>query len=131
VIDEHGLPGRDGNVVLFFGRLATAIPSVRSTMSLSRNDVAKVGLLARLALSETDLDTMTRELSTIVGFVSQLEQIDTTDVAPLAHPLDTQNVFRADIPQPSLTTAQALQSAPRHDGECFLVPAVLGDTGAN
>ncbi len=99
-------------------------------MSLSRNDVAKVGLLARLALSDSDLDTMTRELSSIVGFVSQLEKIDTADVSPLAHPLDTQNVFRADVPKPSLTTAEALQSAPRHDGECFLVPAVLGDTGA-
>jgi aspartyl-tRNA(Asn)/glutamyl-tRNA(Gln) amidotransferase subunit C len=99
-------------------------------MSLSRNDVAKVGLLARLALSDADLDTMTRELSSIVGFVSQLEKIDTADVATLAHPLDTQNVFRADVPKPSLTTAEALQSAPRHDGECFLVPAVLGDTGA-
>jgi aspartyl-tRNA(Asn)/glutamyl-tRNA(Gln) amidotransferase subunit C len=99
-------------------------------MSLSRNDVAKVGLLARLALSDADLDTMTRELSSIVGFVGQLEKIDTADVAPLAHPLDTQNVFREDMPKPSLTTAEALQSAPRHDGECFLVPAVLGDTGA-
>ncbi|MFM9196211.1 MAG: aspartyl/glutamyl-tRNA amidotransferase subunit C, partial [Planctomycetia bacterium] len=48
----------------------------------------------------------------------------TADVAPLAHPLDTQNVFRADEPKPSLTTEQALQSAPRHDGSCFLVPAV-------
>ena len=99
-------------------------------MSLSRNDVAKVGLLARLALSDADLDTMTRELSSIVGFVSQLDKIDTADVAALAHPLDTQNVFRADVPKPSLTTAEALQSAPRHDGECFLVPAVLGDSGA-
>lgn len=99
-------------------------------MSLSRNDVAKVGLLARLALSDADLDTMTRELSSIVGFVGQLEKIDTADVAALAHPLDTQNVFRADVPKPSLTTAEALQSAPRHDGECFLVPAVLGDSGA-
>ena len=100
-------------------------------MALSRNDVAKVGLLARLALSEADLDTMTRELSTIVGFVGQLEKIDTEQVEPLAHPLDTQNVFRADVPQPSLTTAEALQSSPRHDGECFLVPAVLGDSGAH
>jgi aspartyl-tRNA(Asn)/glutamyl-tRNA(Gln) amidotransferase subunit C len=99
-------------------------------MSLSRNDVAKVGLLARLALSDADLDTMTRELSTIVGFVGQLEKIDTAAIAPLAHPLDTQNVFRDDQPRPSLSTAQALQSAPRHDGECFLVPAVLGDSGA-
>jgi aspartyl-tRNA(Asn)/glutamyl-tRNA(Gln) amidotransferase subunit C len=99
-------------------------------MSLSRNDVAKVGLLARLALSDADLDTMTRELSTIVGFVGQLEKIDTAAIAPLAHPLDTQNVFRDDVPAASLSTAEALQAAPRHDGECFLVPAVLGDSGA-
>jgi aspartyl-tRNA(Asn)/glutamyl-tRNA(Gln) amidotransferase subunit C len=99
-------------------------------MALSKTDVAKVGLLARLALSDAELATMTRELSTIVGFVGQLEQIDTAAVEPLAHPHDMQNVFREDVPRASLSTAQALQSSPRHDGECFLVPAVLGDTGA-
>lgn len=99
-------------------------------MPLSRQDVAKVGMLARLALSEADLDRMTGELSKIVGFVSLLEDLDTSAVEPLAHPLDTQNVFRDDVPKPSLSTAEALQSAPRHDGECFLVPAVLGESGA-
>jgi aspartyl-tRNA(Asn)/glutamyl-tRNA(Gln) amidotransferase subunit C len=99
-------------------------------MTLSRQDVAKVGLLARLALSADDLERMTGELSKIVGFVSQLEELDTTGVEPLAHPLDAQNVFRADEPVASLSTAEALQSAPRHDGSCFLVPAVLGDSGA-
>ena len=99
-------------------------------MPLSRQDVAKVGMLARLALSEADLDRMTGELSKIVGFVSLLEELDTSVVEPLAHPLDTQNVFRDDVPKPSLSTAEALQSAPRHDGECFLVPAVLGESGA-
>ena len=99
-------------------------------MSLSRQEVAKVGLLSRLALSQAELDSLTGELSKIVGFVSQLEEIDTADVAPLAHPLDSQNVFRDDVVKPSLSTPQALQSAPRHDGECFLVPAVLGDSGA-
>jgi aspartyl-tRNA(Asn)/glutamyl-tRNA(Gln) amidotransferase subunit C len=99
-------------------------------MPLSRQDVAKVGMLARLALSDADLDRMTKELSKIVGFVSLLEELDTSAVEPLAHPLDTQNVFRDDVPQPSLSTAEALQSAPRHDGECFLVPAVLGESGA-
>ena len=98
--------------------------------SLTTKDVAKVGLLARLAVSESDLERMTGELSKIVGFVSMLGELDTADVAPLAHPLDTQNVFRDDVPAHSLSTAQALQSAPRHDGECFLVPAVLGDSGA-
>jgi len=99
-------------------------------MSLTRQDVAKVGLLARLALTEAELERMTGELSKIVDFVSQLGELDTSAVEPLAHPLDTRNVFREDEPQPSLSTAQALANAPRHDGSCFLVPAVLGETGA-
>lgn len=99
-------------------------------MTLSRQDVAKVGMLAKLALSDAELDTMTSELTKIVGFVSLLDELDTTSVEPLAHPLDTQNVFRDDVPAPSLSTAEALQSAPRHDGQYFLVPAVLGESGA-
>ena len=98
--------------------------------NLSVQDVAKVAALARLALSAAELDRMTGELSKIVGFVSMLGELDTSGVAPLAHPLDTQNVFRDDVPVASLSTAQALQSSPRHDGECFLVPAVLGESGA-
>ncbi len=101
-----------------------------SPQTLTTKDVAKVGLLARLALSEADLERMAGELSKIVGFVSMLGELDTADVAPLAHPLDTQNVFRDDVPVASLSTAEALQSAPRHDGECFLVPPVLGESSA-
>jgi len=99
-------------------------------MSLSRQEVAKVGGLARLALSEAELDSLTGELSKIVDFVSQLGSLDTAAVEPLAHPLDAHNVFRDDVVAPSLSREEALQSAPRHDGECFLVPAVLGETGA-
>ena len=99
-------------------------------MSLSRQEVAKVGLLARLSLSDADLVSLTDDLSKIVGFVSQLDELETSGVEPLAHPLDSQNVFRPDVVAASLPREQVLQSAPRHDGECFLVPAVLGDTGA-
>ena len=102
----------------------------RSAQPLSNRDVAKVASLARLALGDAELARMTGELSKIVGFVSMLGELDTTGVVPLAHPLDTQNVFRDDVPATSLSPAEALQSAPRHDGECFLVPAVLGDSGA-
>jgi len=98
--------------------------------TLTDRDVAKVAALARLALSPEDLARMTGELSKIVGFVSMLGELDTAAVPPLAHPLDTQNVFRADEPTESLSTEAALQSAPRHDGSCFLVPAVLGESGA-
>jgi aspartyl-tRNA(Asn)/glutamyl-tRNA(Gln) amidotransferase subunit C len=99
-------------------------------MSLSRQEVAKVGMLARLAVTEAELERMTGELSKIVEFVSRLSELDTAAVEPLAHPLDTRNVFREDVPQPSLSTKQALANAPRHDGSCFLVPAVLGESGA-
>lgn len=99
-------------------------------MSLSRQDVAKVGLLARLALTEADLERMTGELSKIVDFVSQLSELDTAAVEPLAHPLETRNVFRPDEVRASLSTAEALANAPKHDGTCFLVPAVLGESGA-
>lgn len=96
-------------------------------MSLSRDDVAKVAALARLALSEDELEQMTSELSKIVGFVSLLEELDTSDVEPLAHPLGTTNVFREDERAPSLPVELAIATAPKQDGECFLVPAVLGD----
>jgi aspartyl-tRNA(Asn)/glutamyl-tRNA(Gln) amidotransferase subunit C len=96
-------------------------------MSLTRDDVRKVAALARLALDDDELERMTRELSTIVGFVSQLEQLDTSKVEPLAHPLGTTDVFREDVARESLPAAEALANAPRHDGSCFLVPAVLGD----
>lgn len=99
-------------------------------MSLTRQDVAKVGMLARLALTEADLDRMTGELSKIVDFVSQLSELDTAAVDPLAHPLESRNVFRDDVPAESLSTEQALANAPRQDGSCFLVPAVLGESGA-
>lgn len=98
--------------------------------NLTRDDVIKVAMLARLALSDTELSSLTEELSKIVGFVSQLSELNTDEVEPLAHPLDSQNVFREDRPVPSLTTADALRCAPRHDEECFLVPAVLGESGS-
>lgn len=96
-------------------------------MSLSRDDVSKVAALARLALSEDELEQMTRELSTIVGFVSLLAELDTSAIEPLAHPLGTTNVFRDDVPAASLPVELAIATAPKQDGECFLVPAVLGD----
>ena len=97
---------------------------------LSSTDVKKVALLARLALSGAELESLTAEMSQIVGFVGQLSAVDTSNVAPLAHPLDAQNVFRSDEPAASLSTADALRNAPRQDGECFLVPAVLGESSS-
>jgi aspartyl-tRNA(Asn)/glutamyl-tRNA(Gln) amidotransferase subunit C len=94
-------------------------------MSLSRDEVAKVALLARLRLSPVELGTFTTQLSSIVDFVAQLQVLDTRDVEPLAHGIDMQNVFRDDKREPALPREAALANAPRRDDQCFLVPAVL------
>ncbi len=96
-------------------------------MSLTRQDVEKVALLARLRLSTNELDALTEQLSKVVGYVEQLGELDTEGVAPMAHAVEVTNVFRDDAVQPSLPREQALASAPHHDDACFLVPAVLGD----
>ena len=96
-------------------------------MSLSREDVDKVSLLARLLLSDDELDTMTRQLGQVVAYVEQLGELDTAGVEPMAHALDLYNVFADDVVEPSLTRDQALANAPKRDDECYRVPAVLGD----
>ena len=94
-------------------------------MSLSRDDVAKVSLLARLQLSDDELSQMTHDLKEIVAYVELLGELDTDAVEPLAHPLDVSNCFAPDEPRPSLAREEALANAPKSDGEYFLVPAVL------
>lgn len=96
-------------------------------MSLTRADVEKVALLARLRLSADELTTMTEQLSHVVGYVEQLGELNTDGVLPMAHAVEVTNVFRDDVVQDSLPREQALATAPHHDGACFLVPAVLGD----
>lgn len=96
-------------------------------MSLSREDVAKVALLARLQLADDELDRMTAQLGQIVDYVEQLQQVDTDHVQPLAHAVELTNVFKDDEVRPSLDRAAALANAPKHDEECYRVPAVLGD----
>ena len=96
-------------------------------MSLTRAQVEKVALLARLELSEAELATMTAQLQAIVGYVDLLSELKTDNVEPLAHPLDASNVFRDDTLRPSFDRAAILANAPSADAECYLVPAVLGE----
>ena len=95
-------------------------------MAISRREVEKVSLLGRLLLSEEELDRMTTQLGQILQYVELLAEVDTRDVQPMAHALDVHDVFRPDEVHPSLPRPEALANAPSHDGECYLVPAVLG-----
>ncbi|MGE0757869.1 MAG: Asp-tRNA(Asn)/Glu-tRNA(Gln) amidotransferase subunit GatC [Pirellulaceae bacterium] len=96
-------------------------------MSLSRADVEKTSLLARLRLTDAELDKMTFQMGQVVDFFRQLDEVDTSHVQPMAHALDVHNVFAEDEVQPSLPREEALANAPKHDAECYRVPAVLGE----
>lgn len=97
------------------------------TNPISKAEVEHVSLLARLRLTEEEIVTMTEQLGAILGYVQQLEELDTTDVEPMAHALEFHNVFRDDEVKASLAPKDALANAPSHDGECYRVPAVLGE----
>ncbi len=94
-------------------------------MSLTLDEVRKVAKLARLELPEADLIRMQSQLSAILDYVAQLNELATDGVEPLAHPLPIQNVFRPDEPVPSLPVDAALQNAPKRSGNYFSVPAVF------
>jgi len=94
-------------------------------MSLTADDVRWVAHLARLEMSAPELETMARQLSSILDYVNQLQQVNTEGVEPLAHPLPIHNVFRDDVPAPCLTVDAALTNAPDRRGDFYAVPAVL------
>jgi len=96
-------------------------------MAISRNEVEKVSLLARLLLTEQELEQMTGQLGAVLEYIALLEEVDTAGVEPMAHPLDVTDAFRDDQARPSLPREQALANAPSHDAECYRVPAVLGE----
>lgn len=94
-------------------------------MALSPDEVAKVALLARLRLGPGELETYTSQLNVIVDYVSQLGELDTEGVEPLAHGVEVRNVFRDDVRGPALSREAALANAPQKNAEGFLVPVVL------
>lgn len=97
-------------------------------MAISREEVEKVALLARLRLTEDELDRMTSQLGQVLDYMALLDEVRTEGVQPMAHALDVADVFREDVVRPSLARDQALANAPLRDEECYRVPAVLGES---
>lgn len=94
-------------------------------MKLSREDVLHIALLARLGLTEEEVDRFREQLSNILENFEILQQVDTTDVPPTAQSIPLQNVIRDDEVAPSLPQEEILANAPRKEGEFFRVRAVL------
>ena len=95
-------------------------------MAITRNEVLHVARLARLALSEEEIERLTEQLGAILEAVGKVAELDLTDVPPTSHPLDLVNVARADEAQPSLPRAEALANAPDVEGGFFKVPPAIG-----
>ncbi|MGB3828918.1 MAG: Asp-tRNA(Asn)/Glu-tRNA(Gln) amidotransferase subunit GatC [Ornithinimicrobium sp.] len=95
--------------------------------ALSRDDVAHVAMLARIELSEEELDRFAGQLDQIVGWVGQINEVAAADVAPMSHPLPLVNVTRPDEVRPSLSADQALSGAPESDEQRFSVPRILDE----
>jgi aspartyl-tRNA(Asn)/glutamyl-tRNA(Gln) amidotransferase subunit C len=92
---------------------------------IDAEQVRHIGNLARLKLSDDEIARFGDQLSEILAYVEKLNELDTSDVAPSAHALPVSNVFRADVPGPTLSPSAALANAPARDGSFFAVPKVL------
>lgn len=94
---------------------------------LTRDDVAHLAGLARIDLSDDELDKMVGELGVILESVATVQQSPIDGVEPMSHPMPIVNVTRPDVVRPSLTADEALSGAPAADQERFSVPRILDE----
>ncbi len=94
-------------------------------MKLSREEVLHIALLARLGLTETEVNRLSEQLSDILESFEVLQQVDTSDITPTAQSITLQSVMRDDDVAPSLLASVILANAPRKEGDFFRIRAVL------
>ena len=94
-------------------------------MAITETDVRHIAKLANLALSDAEVARMSGELGAIVGYIEQLQGVDTTGVEPIAQVTGLVNVVRADTPREMLPRARVLGNAPKADEVAFLVPKAV------
>ncbi|MCD7100852.1 Asp-tRNA(Asn)/Glu-tRNA(Gln) amidotransferase subunit GatC [Pseudoclavibacter sp. 13-3] len=93
---------------------------------ISRDEVAHLASLSRIALSEAELDELTPQLEQILEAVASVNEVATPDVPATSHPIPLTNVFRPDVVGQTLSPDEALADAPDRDGNYFRVPSILG-----
>ena len=94
---------------------------------ISRADVAHVARLARLDLTDDELNRFTGQLAAVLEHAGDLAALDTAGVPPTAHPLELVNVLRDDVPRPCLDRDEVLAMAPAAEDGRFRVPPILGE----
>ena len=94
-------------------------------MKLSYEQVTHIGWLARLGLGEEEVEKFSLQLSNILENFEILKEVDTADVPPATHTIPLQNVIRKDDVADSFPQAEILSNAPKQEGDCFKVQAIL------
>ncbi|WP_439698431.1 Asp-tRNA(Asn)/Glu-tRNA(Gln) amidotransferase subunit GatC [Mucilaginibacter sp. AW1-7] len=94
-------------------------------MTIDKETVEKVAHLARLELSESEKQDMIQDMSKILDFMAKLNELDTTGVEPLIYMTDGANILREDVVKQEITHEEALENAPKHDKDYFLVAKVI------
>jgi aspartyl-tRNA(Asn)/glutamyl-tRNA(Gln) amidotransferase subunit C len=96
-------------------------------MAITRDEVAHLAHLARLHLSEDELERMAGQLDDILAAVAEVAAVAATEVPPTSHAIGLVNVFRDDVVRPGLTAEEALSGAPAAEDGRFRVPRILGE----
>ncbi len=96
-------------------------------MKITKDDLANVAYLSRLALDDGEEENYIKDLNDIVAYVDKLSELDTDNIMPTTYALATENVFREDEVRPSLTQEEALSTAPDKENGYFKVPQVLAE----
>jgi aspartyl-tRNA(Asn)/glutamyl-tRNA(Gln) amidotransferase subunit C len=95
--------------------------------AITRDEVAHLARLSRLALREDELGPLADQLDDIISAVARVQEVTADDIPPTSHALPLTNVFRADEVRPSLTPEQALSGAPAAEQQRFKVPRILDE----
>lgn len=98
-----------------------------ATPAISRDEVARLAHLARIDLSDAELDHLAPQLAVIVESVAAVSEVAADDIPPSSHAMPMQNVMRPDEVRPSLTPEAALAGAPESEQQRFKVPRILGE----
>jgi len=98
-----------------------------SSGSITRDEVARLADLARIDLSDAELDHLAPQLSVILDSVAAIQGVAGDDVPPTTHALPLTNVFREDVVVPGLSAEEALSGAPASEQQRFSIPRILGD----
>ena len=96
-------------------------------MALSADDVRHVAMLARLAVTDEEVEALVPELTAILGYAEQVGEVAADDVPPTVHPVPLENVMRDDVPGETLDRDELLAGAPQAEDDRFVVPRIVAE----